>query len=128
MGTESPLEEDVDRLVGMLSQSFGGTECRVAERFMLMVPADVVPLNADYERMSEPKPVIVRDISVSGVAVLTHEKFDAPFLLLEFGETYDNTALVFSLIRVEPVLSTTSPDTSALFTCAGPFVKNGIKR
>ena len=121
MNTESPPAKIVDRLIEMLPKRFSGSERRGAERVMVMVPANVVQLNSDYERVSEPKPAIVCDISHSGVAVWTYEKFDAPFLLLKFGERYDNMEMVFSLIRVEQLFSSESSESADVFSCAGPF-------
>ncbi len=109
----------VDRLLKMLEANYGGTERRDAERLIVMVPTEVIPLDVDFERVSEPKPSIVRDISELGVAVWMYEEIDAPFMLVKFGETYDNIELTFTLDRVVSIMSSTK----GMFSCAGTFVK-----
>ena len=97
----------------------GGAERRQAERHVVMLPVTAYVMEK-RNKLPTPIDAVVRDISSTGVAILVKEPLVAEMILLDFGETYENSAFAFEPVRMS--------NCGGFVQIAGPFVDSGLER
>ena len=120
------LDEVVRVLIDDLTSPPKVDERRQAERHLVMMPATMYALNDSFERISARIPIVVRDISENGIAVLFQDEIECNFLQVCFSAEYRGASLVFLPLRKKTI--PTQKNGGLFIQVGGPFVKSGLER
>ena len=121
---EQTVEEVVQILITDLTAPYKGNNRRDAERFVVLVPAKAFLLDDDFNKQSEGFEVIVRDISESGVSVLSQVSVESQYVLLQFGQMYRDASIVFAVLRGTAVKA---DYLGGFHQVSGEFVESGLE-